>query len=86
MSLVPKLVWGFSQAIRLRHINNVFYSILFCVQLLFSRYPTFIDAVRDLDDALSMLVLFSMMPQTDKIQVYIGVNFLLQNYVCFQLW
>ena len=28
-----------------------------------------------------MLVLFSMMPQTDKIQVYIGVNFLLQNYV-----
>lgn len=28
-----------------------------------------------------MLVLFSMMPQTDKIQVYIGVNFLLRMYV-----
>ena len=28
-----------------------------------------------------MLVLFSMMPQTDKIQVYIGVNFLLRVYV-----
>ncbi|EDO31954.1 predicted protein [Nematostella vectensis] len=32
------------------------------------RYPTFIDALRDLDDALSMLFLFSIMPQTDKIQ------------------
>ena len=28
-----------------------------------------------------MLVLFSMMPQTDKIQVYMRVNFLLQMYV-----
>ena len=26
---VPKLVWGCSQTIRLRHINKVFYSILF---------------------------------------------------------
>ena len=34
------------------------------------RYPTFIDAVRDLDDALSMIGLFSSMPQTDKIEVY----------------
>ncbi|XP_046840999.1 pescadillo homolog [Xenia sp. Carnegie-2017] len=32
------------------------------------RYPTFIDAVRDLDDALSMVVLFSSLPQTDKIE------------------
>ena len=30
---MPKLVWGCSQAIRLRHISKVFYSILF-------RYPT----------------------------------------------
>nr|XP_058962699.1 pescadillo homolog [Pocillopora verrucosa] len=36
--------------------------------ILKERYPTFIDAVRDLDDALSMVLLFSTMPQTDKIQ------------------
>ena len=41
----------------------------FQLELVIFRYPTFIDAVRDLDDALSMLVLFSSMPQTDKIQV-----------------
>ena len=33
------------------------------------RYPTFVDAVRDLDDALSMVGLFANMPQTDKIEV-----------------
>ncbi|XP_028396440.1 pescadillo homolog [Dendronephthya gigantea] len=32
------------------------------------RYPTFIDAIRDLDDALSMVVLFSTLPQTDKVE------------------
>jgi len=31
------------------------------------RYPTFIDAVRDLDDALSMIFLFANMPSTKKI-------------------
>jgi len=30
------------------------------------RYPTFIDAVRDLDDALSMIFLFANMPSTKK--------------------
>jgi len=33
------------------------------------RYPTFADALRDLDDALSMVFLFSTLPQTDKIQI-----------------
>ncbi|EPY53696.1 pescadillo-family BRCT domain-containing protein [Schizosaccharomyces cryophilus OY26] len=31
------------------------------------RYPTFHDAIKDIDDALSMLFLFSTMPVTDKI-------------------
>ncbi|KAL1914887.1 uncharacterized protein VTP21DRAFT_7803 [Calcarisporiella thermophila] len=32
------------------------------------RYPSFIDALRDLDDALCMIFLFATMPQTDKVK------------------
>lgn len=32
------------------------------------RYPTFTDAIRDLDDALCMLFLFATMPTTEKVK------------------
>lgn len=38
-------------------------------RILKERYPTFIDAVRDLDDALSMCFLFSTFPRTGKCHV-----------------
>ncbi|XP_048370103.1 pescadillo homolog [Sphaerodactylus townsendi] len=38
-------------------------------QIVKERYPTFIDAVRDLDDALSMCFLFSTFPRTGKCHV-----------------
>ena len=42
--------------------------LLHCDLLL--RYPTFIDAVRDLDDAISMCCLFSTLPQMPSAQNY----------------
>lgn len=35
------------------------------------RYPTFLDALRDLDDPLNMLFLFANMPATDKVSTRI---------------
>ena len=57
---------GYNHSLRMLQLYIVDF---FQLELVIFRYPTFIDAVRDLDDALSMLVLFSSMPQTDKIQV-----------------
>ena len=33
----------------------------------FYRYPTFIDAVRDIDDALCMIFLFASLPASDRL-------------------
>lgn len=38
------------------------------------RYPTFIDAVRDLDDAICMVALFAQMPQAHKVQTATVIN------------
>ncbi|KAJ6656685.1 hypothetical protein lerEdw1_003572 [Lerista edwardsae] len=40
-------------------------------RILKERYPTFIDAVRDLDDALSMCFLFATFPRTGKCHVQV---------------
>ncbi|KAI9205545.1 Pescadillo N-terminus-domain-containing protein [Polychytrium aggregatum] len=38
--------------------------------LIKERYPSFVDAIRDLDDALSMVFLFSTLPAGDKVQAH----------------
>jgi len=45
------------------------------------RYPTFPDALRDIDDALNMLFLFSIMPATDKISTRVTQD---ANNICNQ--
>ncbi|KAM6155175.1 pescadillo homolog [Rhynchocyon petersi] len=46
--------------------NKPFYKLDHIIK---ERYPTFIDALRDLDDALSMCFLFSTFPRTGKCHV-----------------
>lgn len=55
----------FAAAKSLEENNKPIYSLDHIVK---ERYPTFIDALRDLDDALSMLFLFAMLPTDDKIK------------------
>lgn len=45
------------------------------------RYPTFQDALRDIDDPLNMLFLFSIMPATDKVSVRVTKD---ANEICNQ--
>jgi hypothetical protein len=35
----------------------------------FTRYPTFIDALRDLDDCLSLIFLFATLPKSKRVYV-----------------
>jgi pescadillo protein len=44
-----------------------------CAQLR-PRYPTFIDAVRDVDDALCMIFLFASLPSTAKVSASLVEN------------
>ncbi|KAG2180131.1 hypothetical protein INT43_003919 [Umbelopsis isabellina] len=54
----------YSTAKSLEENNKPVYTLDHIVK---ERYPTFVDALRDLDDALSMLFLFATMPVTEKI-------------------
>lgn len=49
------------------------------------RYPTFLDALRDLDDALNMLFLFANMPATSKVSAKItkDANELINQWLAF---
>ncbi|GAA5800642.1 Pescadillo N-terminus-domain-containing protein [Helicostylum pulchrum] len=55
----------YSAAKSLEENNKPVYTLDHIVK---ERYPSFVDALRDLDDALSMLYLFSMMPADNKIK------------------
>eukprot|EP00288_Rhodomonas_lens_P016939 CAMPEP_0177713226 /NCGR_PEP_ID=MMETSP0484_2-20121128/12824_1 /TAXON_ID=354590 /ORGANISM="Rhodomonas lens, Strain RHODO" /LENGTH=307 /DNA_ID=CAMNT_0019225097 /DNA_START=123 /DNA_END=1043 /DNA_ORIENTATION=+ len=50
--------------VKLLHENKPFYLLDHLVK---ERFPTFTDAVRDMDDALSMATLFAGLPSTDSI-------------------
>jgi len=58
----------YSTAKSLEENNKPVYSLDHIVK---ERYPTFVDALRDLDDALSMLFLFATMPITEKISLQV---------------
>lgn len=55
----------YTAAKSLEENNKPVYSLDHIVK---ERYPSFVDALRDLDDALSMLYLFSKMPADNKIK------------------
>src|SRR5262245_21338255 len=49
------------------------YCILVFV-LKYVRYPTFIDALRDIDDALCVIFLFAMLPSHHRISPFLVAN------------
>lgn len=63
---------------RLDHIIKERYStsftILACAVQTIIRYPTFIDAVRDIDDALCMIFLFASLPSNDRVSPSLIAN------------
>lgn len=59
------LTRGFLQPQQLSEVTGARAIPHFCPD----RYPTFVDALRDLDDALSMCFLFSTFPRTGKCHV-----------------
>ncbi len=42
--------------------------------MFFHRYPTFTDAIRDIDDALCMIFLFASLPSKDRISASLVEN------------
>lgn len=63
---------------RLDHIIKERYAILFTIFVWAAhaiiRYPTFIDAVRDIDDALCMIFLFASLPANDRVSPSLIAN------------
>ena len=49
-------------------------TVIISVTVSLPRYPSFIDALRDLDDSLSMLALFATMPTKQGIQARVVHN------------
>jgi pescadillo protein len=52
---------------------------------LLNRYPTFVDALRDMDDCLTMVHLFAALPAVDGERVEVKRIHNCRRYVCLRL-